>query len=1170
MSAHGQVSAHNQARVRTDASIPGIHGRLMPHPFLVELIGTSPGSDDEARRARRAFRRWHRESRLGPAASLRTIADVVAAPLARVLGYDILASMDARGDVAIVDLVGAHHSGRRAASFTRAGGRLPLLVGPWNSRLDRWRRTAVLAARARRMRWALLFNGTQLHLADAASALHERGTLVDLTIAASDARCFAVLWMLARADATLGEADPIAALVARADRFAAGVGRSLRDGVLTAASLIVSTLFTPRHGVDAAFEQAVTIVYRILFLLFAESRELVPLWHPVYRRSYSLAGLRDAAERGRRAGLWEAFRAICRLAHAGCRIDDLTVTAFNGRLFDAARVPLLERPCLDDGSAERAILALTSRPSTRGREPISYRDLGVEQLGAIYETLLDYRPRVRSDGMGTGPVRSAGARRARDRAEVVLERGASTRKASGSFYTPQSLARYLVARTLEPLVRNRRPDEVLELKVVDPSAGSGAFLVTACHFLAAAYEDALVASGACLPDDIGPAERTGFRRLVAERCLYGVDVNPMAVQLTRLSLWLTTLAWDKPLSFLDHHVRSGDSLLGAWLASLSRPPDARRRAAASDLPLFAAAFETDAFHVLPARLALASPNESLADVRAKERALADLERPGSILARWRRVADLWCARWFAGEDAPPASAFRALADAALQVGSALPDHVSRRWLDAADRLAGARRFFHWELEFPEVFFDASGRRREQGGFDAVIGNPPWDMMRADAGPPEARHSARVELGRVRRFARDSGLYEASGDGHGNRYQLFLERGIDLLAPEGRLGLVLPGGLATDHASARLRRLLFRRCEIDGLVGFDNRRRIFPVHRSVRFVLVTATAGRPTLGFGVRFGESDPSVLDDETSGRPAWYPVRVSVDALDRLSGGSLVVPEWRTPADVAIVERAAALYPPLSAPDGWSVRFGRELNATDDRALFGAPGAGVPVIEGKLLEPFGVRADASRRSVKAAVASARLGQRWQRPRLAYRDVAGATNRLTLIAAILPAGVVSTHTLTCLRTPLSLERQHLLCGLFNSLVVNYLVRFRVGTHVTTDLVERLPLPRPADAPEDAAAIAALARRPIPSGAAMPAVPAAGARRSARRARASGGPDDGTGWRGMELERFGALNARVARLYRLSREELAHVLDTFPLVPPGDRACVLEHFDRQRACPDGHA
>ncbi|MGE3706502.1 MAG: hypothetical protein AB7I13_14620, partial [Vicinamibacterales bacterium] len=296
------------------------------------------------------------------------------------------------------------------------------------------------------------------------------------------------------------------------------------------------------------------------------------------------------------------------------------------------------------------------------------------------------------------------------------------------------------------------------------------------------------------------------------------------------------------------------------------------------------------------------------------------------------------------------------------------------------------------------------------------------------------------------------------------------------------------------------------------------------------------------------GESDPSVLDDETSGRPAWYPVRVSVDALDRLSGGSLVVPEWRTPTDAAIVERAAALYPPLSAPDGWSVRFGRELNATDDRALFGAPGAGVPVIEGKHLEPFGVRVGASHRSVKAAVASARLGQRWQRPRLAYRDVAGATNRLTLIAAILPAGVVSTHTLTCLRTPLSLERQHLLCGLFNSLVVNYLVRFRVGTHVTTDLVERLPLPRQADAPEDAAAIASLARR----------------------ARASGGRDDGAEWRGMELERFGALNARVARLYRLSREELAHVLDTFPLVPAGDRACVLEHFDRQGACPDGHA
>src|SRR5207245_8127089 len=144
-------------------------------------------------------------------------------------------------------------------------------------------------------------------------------------------------------------------------------------------------------------EQALTIVYRILFLLFAEARALVPLWHPIYRESYSVETLRDTAERSPQPdGLWDALRAITRLAHAGCRAGDLRVTPFNGRLFAPSRTPLVDRRDLDDEAARRAVLALTTRPAPdrSGRERIAYRDLGVEQLGAVYETLLDYEPRA--------------------------------------------------------------------------------------------------------------------------------------------------------------------------------------------------------------------------------------------------------------------------------------------------------------------------------------------------------------------------------------------------------------------------------------------------------------------------------------------------------------------------------------------------------------------------------------------------------------------------------------------------------------------------------------------------------------------------------------------------------------------------------------------------------
>src|SRR4029078_4192718 len=147
----------------------------------------------------------------------------------------------------------------------------------------------------------------------------------------------------------------------------------------------------------AVFKQALTIVYRVIFLLFAEARALVPVWHPVYRASYSLDGLRAAVDRPPgAAGLWDTLRAIARLAHAGCRAGDLRVAPFNGRLFAPGRTPLAERRDLDDEAARRAILALSTRPAPdrSGRERIAHRGVGVEQLGAVYEALLEYEPRV--------------------------------------------------------------------------------------------------------------------------------------------------------------------------------------------------------------------------------------------------------------------------------------------------------------------------------------------------------------------------------------------------------------------------------------------------------------------------------------------------------------------------------------------------------------------------------------------------------------------------------------------------------------------------------------------------------------------------------------------------------------------------------------------------------
>ena len=226
---------------------------------------------------------------------------------------------------------------------------------------------------------------------------------------------------------------------------------------------------------------------------------------------------------------------------------------------------------------------------------------------------------------------------------------------------------------------------------------------------------------------------------------------------------------------------------------------------------------------------------------------------------------------------------------------------------------------------------------------------------------------------------------------------------------------------------------------------------------MRFVLVTAAVGRPTTQVACRFGVTRVEELDPATEPSARLVLTR---RLLTRLSGDDdLGVPELTTARDLAIVERIASETPWLGSPRGWHVQFGRELNATDDSGAFtGFSGSATarPVLEGKQLDPFRVFPERSR--FELALDSAASARVPRRARLAYRDIASATNRLTLIAAIVPARCVTTHTLFCLKTPLPLDAQHVLCALLNSFVANYLVRLRVNTHVSASLLARVPVP----------------------------------------------------------------------------------------------------------------
>ena len=536
--------------------LPGISGTLVGSAFLEEVLLPEIDAEmtDEGRPTFAALQRWWRrvDRQLGPASSARAVLDVAVLPLLELLEFQLL-RLEPHDD----GFVGALGLGGNAIAVVR--------TTPWGGDADLAWRDTVRAGRMARVAWAIVCTGPKLRIVDASRTWSRRALEFDIGLTLTDRRSAVAFRTLARGGAleTAGR-HTLGSVIDRSDAHGVAVCAALGEGVLDALTSILASLEQAGRGgrhatrrvshavVPPTFEQAVTIVYRLLFLLFAEARALVPTWHDVYRDAYTIDALcRRIAERPR--GLWSALQAISRLAHAGCHAGDLVVTPFNGRLFSPDATPLAEHGRVSDTAVSRAVLSLATTPAAGGRRRIAYGDLGVEQLGAIYERVLEYEP-------------------SRQRGPIVLTRTSTERKATGSFYTPRPMTEFLVRRALHPLVAGRSSDDILKLKIVDPAMGSGAFLVAACRYLAVALERALVAEGGRPQADAVPAYRAELRRLVAQRCLYGVDLNPMAVQLARLSLWLTTLARDRPLTFLDHHLAAGDSLLGAGLHQLIRPP----------------------------------------------------------------------------------------------------------------------------------------------------------------------------------------------------------------------------------------------------------------------------------------------------------------------------------------------------------------------------------------------------------------------------------------------------------------------------------------------------------------------------------------------------------------------------------------------------------------------
>ncbi|MBK6768135.1 MAG: N-6 DNA methylase [Ardenticatenales bacterium] len=647
--------------------------------------------------------------------------------------------------------------------------------------------------------------------------------------------------------------------------YAQGISDSLKEQVYEALAVLAqgfydmpsNRLASDDATLKAVYDNSLIVLYRLLFVLYAEDRGVLPLAsNKMFRETYSLQARkrlvaidieRDTPVATSMDNIWIGLNALWRYIANGH--PELDIPAYNGGLFDGARHPFLESHSVGDRALRRAI-DLVARADDRrggGRQFVDYRDLEVRHLGSIYEGLLEYRLRfaeadlavTREKGREVYAPAVAGQSIAVAAGRVYLTTDKGERKSTGSYYTPDYIVQYIVEQTVGPVLEDLTGqhlgdgaigstatsastaagggkaalvDAILSINILDPAMGSGHFLVAATEHVARH----MVGLALDVPPDLGEeGELAYWRRRIVQACIYGVDVNPLAVELAKLSLWLATVARDRPLSFLDHHLRTGNSLVGARVADvpLGTPPrrvsERRVKAVAAAEAAGQLSMTTDsafAGAMLTANGLMseieAMRSDTVEDVHAAEALFHDQVRVQT--AKARRLADVWTARHFGltiDEGTWPEFVAHI-----LHGGMALPHWTAM--LDEADRIAGERRFFHWELEFPEVFFDRFGRLDAwTSGFDAVIGNPPYVRQES--------------LGDIKPFL--ATLLPDVYHGTADIFVYFIGQGLGLLRAGRRLSYVASNSWLRANYASPLRYHLRTECTVEAIVDLgDNR------------------------------------------------------------------------------------------------------------------------------------------------------------------------------------------------------------------------------------------------------------------------------------------------------------------------------------------------------------
>ncbi len=856
-------------------------------------------------------------------------------------------------------------------------------------------------------------------------------------------------------------------------------------------------------------EPSFILLYRIMFVLYAEDRSVFPD-EKFYHDNFSLKWIKSqwilkSDHDVVKYQVHERLKKLFRLIEMGSEDLDydpkkFSMRSYYGRLFDRKIHSNLEKWKIPNKNLLDAISLLTRTRDKKGNYFfLDYAALETRHLGSIYEHLLEYHLTVKDGKVSDLP-------------------NPKERKSTGSYYTPKYIVDYIVENAIGPLIDDiikktddpsEQVDQILALNVLDPAMGSGHFLVGATNYIARRI---------CQiehKDEITELAFVERKRDVARRCIYGVDINPLAVDLASVSLWLETLSSEKPLSFLSAHIKSGNSLIGSSIDDIlekqttlmeSTKGRTRFKKTVRDF-IMLETWEDDTAQA----------------VKTKIVKYGSMQSKGTVYYDLKFLLDAKLAKSF-DVDVPP------IGDFVTKIGeNSLDFYSDERWQQVKET-ASEHSFFHWDLEFPDIFYDENGKRKKNPGFDAVVGNPPWEILEPNINEffgllhnsdklqkfTSLKKSEKNEI--IKKLLENSEIssnwkkYNSDIDIQqeffknssqytyqipqiavkrnkikSNLYQLFVEKYYHLLKKNGIAGVILPSGIYTDLGSNGLRNMLFNKNKIISLYGFENRKGIFKeIHRQFKFITLIFSKGSKTSVFKSAFYLQDADQLS-----RMKTESIDYDIEIVRKLSPIALSIIECSNKKDVEIFKKMSE-FSALSYPE-WGLEFQREFNMTDDAPIFNTEGNGAVLFEGKMIHQFthtfkkprywidfgkARNAISSREKTKVNRILSKNNKKsksiqLQIPadhfRIGWRLISNATNQRTLICTILPPNVYLGNSLNYIRPIffngskfekfLSYKELLYLCGMLNSFVIDFLIRHKVAINVNMFYVKEITVPK---------------------------------------------------------------------------------------------------------------